>query len=581
MITRDPEIGAALKSCSAHFVLAGIYTLVGNILILAFPLYMWNVYGRVLQSKSLPTLAVLFIGFLIALVFRAIFMWLRDMLLVRAGERIERRLSGRLVECLFERRASGRSDIGAQALRDLDQFRRYVTGTGGHALLDAPLGPLFFIVLLIINVPLAIVALVTILTITALTIIDIRVTREHVTQSEAQQLNSYGFVDANLPAAEAIVGMGLMPGMLARWRSMRETVLGYQVGASSRALAFDHLIGLTRGLSRGVFIAVGAVEVIAGGLNPGLLIAAFFIFSYTKAPFTKLVDAWSSYPVVKQSLSRLETLLKGLPKREQSRMPLPRPDGELRVVQLSYVPPTQERMLLRNISFGLRAGESLGVVGLIGSGKTTLARCLVGALKPSGGSVRLDGNEMWDWGRQQGGPHVGYVPQGVALLSATVAENIGRFGLFAEDEIVKAAQRAGVHDLIQKLPLGYDTQVGEGGHQLSGGQRQLIALARAVAGEPRLLVLDEPNSNLDGPGESALLSCLQALRESGTTIVLISHRPQLVRSLDKLLLLKDGALVSFGATDDVWAEMGRPVVVKRGAARIEQSEEVPVANGKL
>ena len=496
-----------------------------------------------------------------------------------SATRIERRLSDRIVESLFERRASGRADIGSQALRDLDQFRRYVTGAGGHAVLDAPIGALFLGVLVILNVPLTVTALVAILIITALTVVDVRLTREKVSRSEQETLNSYGFLDANLPASEAIVGMGLTKGMLRKWHEMREPALDYQVYASSRSHAFDELISITRYVAQGVFIAVGAIEVINGTLNPGLMIAMLFIFNYAMAPFSRIISAWSGYPPVKQGLERLETLLKGTPKQTDDRMPLPRPDGELRVVQLSYVPPAQDRMILRNINFGLRPGESLGVVGLIGSGKTTLARCLVGALKPSGGSVRLDGNEIWDWCRHQGGAFVGYVPQSVGLLSATVAENIGRFGMFGEAEIVKAAQLAGVHDLIQKLPRGYDTRVGEGGHQLSGGQRQLIALARAVVGDPRFLVLDEPNSNLDGPGEEALTNCLNTLREGGTTTVLISHRPHLVRHLDKLLLLKDGALVSFGATEDVWSELGRPVVVKRGAALDEKQLEAPAANG--
>ena len=333
MIGRDPEIRDALKSCSAHFLLAGIYTVIGSILLLAFPLYMWNVYGRVLQSHSLATLAVLLTGFIIAIVFRGIFDWLRNVLLVRAATRIEHRLSDRIVECLFERRASGRTDIGSQALRDLDQFRRYVTGAGGHAVMDAPLGALFLGVLVILNVPLAVTALVSILIITALTVIDIRMTREHVARSEEQTLGSYGFVDANLPAAEAIVGMGLMKGMLAKWRLMREPALDYQVQASSRSYAFDELIGVTRYVAQGVFIAVGAIEVINGVLNPGLLIASLFILNFAMSPFNRLVQAWSAYPPVKQGLGRLETLLKGTPKLAGERMPLPRPEGELRVVQ--------------------------------------------------------------------------------------------------------------------------------------------------------------------------------------------------------------------------------------------------------
>lgn len=579
MLTKDPEIRDALRSCSTHFLLASLYTVIGSILLLAFPLYLWNVYGRVLQSHSLATLAVLLTGFIIAILFRGVFDWLRNALLVRAATRIERKLSDRVVECLFERRASGRSDIGSQALRDLDQFRRYVTGAGGHAVMDAPLGALFLGVLIILNIPLAVTALVAILIITALTVIDVRLTREQVAKSEHETLNSYGFVDANLPAAEAIVGMGLTKGMLAKWHVMRQPALDHQVHASSRSHAFDELIGITRYVAQGVFIAVGAIEVINGTLNPGLLIAMLFILNFAMAPFNRVVQAWSSYPPVKQGLERLETLLKGTPRQTDDRMPLPRPDGELRVVQLSYVPPAQDRMILRNINFGLRPGESLGVVGLIGSGKTTLARLLVGALKPSGGSVRLDGNEVSDWIRHQGGAFIGYVPQSVGLLSATVAENIGRFGMFGEAEIVKAAELAGVHELIQKLPRGYDTRVGEGGHQLSGGQRQLIALARAVVGDPRFLVLDEPNSNLDGPGEEALGACLEQLRAGGTTIVLVSHRPHLVRNLDKLLLLKDGALVAFGATADVWSELGRPMVVKRGGGEDERKLEAPAVNG--
>lgn len=575
MITKDPEIREALRSCSKHFVLAWVYTLIASILLLSFPLFMLNVFGRVMQSQSLATLAVLLTGYLIAMAFRSVFDWLRGALLTRASIRIDRRLADRVVQCLFERRASGRSDIGAQALRDLDQFRRYVTGPGGGAAMDAPLGALFLGALVVLSSPMAATALIAILIITVLTVIDVTVTRENVAQSDQETLNSYAFVDANLIAAEAVVGMGLMKGILAKWRTIHEQVLEVQIRASGRGLAFEEVISFVRYAAQGVFITVGVVEVINGQVSPGVLIASLFIFNFALAPFNKIVNAWSAFPSVKHGLERLEKLLQGTPRPHEDRMALPRPAGELRVVQVSYVPPSQERMVLRNLNFGLRAGESLGVVGLIGSGKTTLARLLVGTLKASAGSIRLDGNEVWDWSRHQGGAFIGYVPQSVGLLAATVAENIGRFGMFDEGQIVRAAELAGVSDLIQKLPLGYDTRIGEGGHQLSGGQRQLIALARAVVGEPSFLVLDEPNSNLDGPGEEALAACLSRLRAAGSTIVLISHRPQLVRQLDKLLLLKDGQMVSFGPADEVWKELGRPVVVKRGTP--DSVEGAPVA----
>lgn len=575
MISKDPEIREALRSCKQHFVFAGVYGVITSLLLLSFPLFILNVYGRVLTSRSLATLAVLLAGFVIAIIFKGIFSWLRTALLVRAAVRLDRRLTERVLQCLFERRASGRTDIGSQALRDLDQFRRFVTGTGGVAVMDAPLGALFLGVLLVLNVPLAITAFVAILLITLLTVIDAFVTRENIAKSDKETVNSYAFVEANLPTAEAVVGMGLLKGLLAKWHAVRELALAAQLKASSRGSAFDDAIGVVRYVAQGIFIAVGVVEVVNGTMSAGILIATLFIFNFAMAPFHKLVNAWSSYPPVKQGLERLEKVLQGAPPALEDRMALPRPTGELKVKDLSFVPPAQDKVIIRSLNIGLRAGESLGVVGLIGSGKTTLARLLVGALKPTAGAIRLDGNDMFDWTRHQGGQYVGYVPQSVALLTATVAENIGRFGMFEEKEIVEAAERAGAHDLIQKLPQGYDTMIGEGGFQLSGGQRQLVALARAVVGKPALVVLDEPNSNLDGPGEEALASCIQHLRDNGSTLVLISHRPQIVRHLDKLLLLKEGQLVSFGKSEEVWEKLGRPAIVKRVAAVDDPTSTAP------
>ena len=566
MISKDPEIRDALRSCTQHFIFAGVYGLITSLLLLSFPLYMLNVYGRVLTSRSLATLAVLLTGFVIAIIFKGVFNWLRSALMVRAAVRLDRRLTERVLQCLFERRASGRTDIGTQALRDLDQFRRFVTGIGGIAVMDAPLGALFLGVLLVLNVPLAATAFAAILLITLLTVIDAYVTRDSIAKSDKETLSSYAFVEMNLPTAEAVVGMGLMKGVLGKWQAVREPALAAQLKASGRGHAFDDAIGVVRYVAQGIFIAIGVVEVINGTVTAGILIGTLFIFNFAMAPFNKLVQAWSSYPPVKQGLERLEKVLKGSPAALDDRMALPRPTGELKVRDLSFVPPAQDKIIIRSVNFGLRAGESLGVVGLIGSGKTTLARLLVGALKPTAGSVRLDGNDMFDWTRHQGGQYVGYVPQSVALLTATVAENIGRFGMFEEADIVRAAELAGAHDLIQKLPKGYDTMIGDGGFQLSGGQRQLIALARAVVGKPALVVLDEPNSNLDGPGEEALTSCIEHLRSSGSTLVLISHRPQIVRHLDKLLLLKDGQMVSFGKSEEVWEKLGRPAIVKRVVA---------------
>ena len=573
-LVNDPEIEAALKSCGRHFAFSALYSFFANLLLFAFPLFMLNVYGRVITSRSLATLVVLLIGFVIAIIFKGIFNWLRSALLVRAAVRLDRRLTARVLQCLFERRASGRTDIGPQALRDLDQFRQFVAGAGGIAAIDAPWGGLFLGALLVLNTPMGVTALVAILLITALTIADMFLTRAEFAKSDKQTLGSYLFVEANLPTAEAVVGMGFMRTLLEKWQSVREPALAAQIHAANRSNAFDDVISVVRYVAQGVLIAVGVVEVIGGAVTPGVLIGALFIFNFAMTPFNKIVHAWSSYNPIKQGLRRLETVLRSAPKPLADRMALPRPAGELTVRQIAYVPSGEDRPILRNISFGLKAGQSLGMIGLVGSGKTTLARHLVGVLKPTAGSVRLDGHDAWDWVRNDGGRFVGYVPQSVGLLTATVAENIGRFGLFGEDQILAAAELAAAHQLIQKLPLGYDTLIGDGGHPLSGGQRQLVALARAVVGLPSLVVLDEPNANLDGPGEEALMRCIGRLKEVGSTVVVISHRPQLVRGLDKLLLLKEGQLVAFGESEEIWRELGRPTPV---VARIRAGDSHPLA----
>jgi ABC-type protease/lipase transport system fused ATPase/permease subunit len=343
---------------------------------------------------------------------------------------------------------------------------------------------------------------------------------------------------------------------------LHEDAIASQAVVRNRAAALDSLESGANLLFQGAIISVAAIQFLRGEAPGGLVFVASLLFQFAMRPAQRIVTIWTDYVPVRQGLQRIEDVLRSVPARH-AKIQLPRPRGILTVKGVAYVPAGTNRPVLRNLNFGIDAGTSLGVVGLMGAGKTTLARLIVGCLRPSAGTVRLDGSDIWEWMQSGSMQHVGYLPQAIGLLPATVAENISRFGDFDEPSIVEAAKLAGAHDLILRLPRGYDTQIGPGGHPISGGQRQLIGLARAVVGNPSLVVLDEPNSNLDGPGEDALRSCVRALEEAGTTLVMISHRSDLVQQMRKVVLLKDGEVVGFGETEEVYRKLGRrPTVVK-------------------
>jgi ABC-type protease/lipase transport system fused ATPase/permease subunit len=306
---------------------------------------------------------------------------------------------------------------------------------------------------------------------------------------------------------------------------------------------------------------VAVVQIINGLIPAGLAFAAVIIFGFAMRPIDQLIAAREDYYLAKEAMGRIDRALTQVPEPEIN-LHLPRPAGSITCQDVTFVPPGSDRPVLKRISFFLEAGQSLGLVGLNGSGKTTLARILTGSLRPTAGTVRIDGAELNQWSNDEFGEFFGYLPQNVGLLPGTVADNIGRFGKFSDDEIIDAAKRARVHDVILRLPKGYETPLDENA-MFSGGQRQLIALARAVIGQPAIVILDEPNSNLDGPGEEALISCIQDLKERGTTVVLITHRPNLVVHLDHAAVLREGMLVSFGTTQDVFKQLGRPAIVKK------------------
>lgn len=507
-------VAQALRQCRAHFAYAIGFNVFINILLLAYPIFMIQVFERVLSSRSIETLIVLSTGLIIALIFKAVFQWARGALFVRAAVRLDRLLADRVLTALIERNAGGTSSEGNQALRDLDTFRQFATGKGALAAIDAPWAILFTGVLLVLNLQVGLVALACILLMAVATIANTALTKRAIAESSQYSNSSYGFAESNLRSSEAIVAMGMVGSVVGKWRDLRNPGLDTQVRTSQVGVLFNAVLGSARILVQAVIMVACVIQILSSDAPTGIMFAALIVSGFAMKPIDQLVAAWDDYIPARQALKRIEALLSETP-RSRAGTALPKPQGHLTCYNLYYIPPGGEQPILSNVNLAIGPGESLGLIGLNGSGKTTLARMLVGNIKPTRGQLRLDGVELWSASREDIGRHIGYLPQNISILSGTVAENIGRFGKLSDEEIVEAAKAAGVHDLILRLPKGYDTEIGENGHPLSGGQRQLIALARAIAGSPALVILDEPNSNLDGQAEEALVACIAGLKQRG------------------------------------------------------------------
>ncbi|WP_210489527.1 type I secretion system permease/ATPase [Microvirga antarctica] len=558
---KEHDIRATLWSCKAHFIFAFFFNSFVNVLMLAYPVFMIQVFDRVIPGRSWETLIALVFGLAISVCAQGIFQWVRGTLLVRASARIEGRLADRLFQTIVRRSGAGSGPANAQLMRDLDGFRQFATGRGGIAFIDLPWGFVFLGVIFVVDSLMGVVALICIFISAVATIANSVFTKRALIKANVVGNSSQQFGEAVTRTAEAVMGLGMLSAVVRRWRGERDRAIHEQFIASGRGVVFSSFMGSARILMQGVLMAAGAVQLINGLIPGGVMFAAVIVFQFAMRPIDQAIGAWEEYHNVKQAMNRIDAALADVSDTAVS-LHLPRPSGSIACREVTFVPPGSDKPILKRISFFLQAGQSLGLIGLNGSGKSTLARILTGSMHPTAGSVRIDGAELDQWSNEAFGRFVGYLPQSVSLLPGTVADNIGRFGTFSDDEIIDAAKRARVHDLVLRLPQGYETPLDEN-LMFSGGQRQLIALARAIVGKPAFVVLDEPNSNLDGPGEEALIACIEGLKELGTTVILITHRPNLVVHLDHAAVLREGMLVNFGPTQDIFKQLGRPTVVKK------------------
>jgi ATP-binding cassette, subfamily C, bacterial len=539
-----------LRQCAAGLLLAAAVGLFISLLHLVMPLYMLQVYNRVLAGRSLDTLLMLTIFAFGALMFLAMFDYIRARIFMIIGERIARRLGAITLQATVRESLRLQSAAGGGGMRDLQELRQFVTGGAATVPFDLLMAPLFIAVLFMMHPAFGLVALFAVVVLTGFGIImDLLVRRPAALANEAA-LASYADVTTAIRRAEILESMGMLPAIARRWRHGQNRALRLLGAGNSGAKALGAIARAVRMALQITMLATGAVLVIQQEASPGSIMAATIIMGRLLLPFEQLIDGWRQWAHAGSALKRLRTLLSEHI-HDRSLVPVRAAQSSLRIDHVGFVPIGSDRPVLKGIDFTLDAGQVLGIIGPSGAGKSTLARLIVGLWRPTTGGIYLDGHDVYAWERESFGSQVGYLPQDPALLNGTIRENIARFTEAETADVIAAAKRAGVHDMIGRLPLGYETVVGDSGFVLSGGQRQRIALARALFGGPRLLVLDEPNSNMDGEGEQAFLHAVATAKREGATVVIIAQRMSILSIADQLLVMRAGVVERMGTRGDI------------------------------
>lgn len=544
------EITEALLKFKKTFRSIGAFTACINILMLVPSIYMMQVYDRVLASRNDFTLLMLSVMALGLYALISGLEQIRSMVVIRIGAKMDGFLNQRVYTAAFEQNLK-RSGINAgQALNDLTTIRQFVTGNGMFAFFDAPWFPVYLLVIFFFNFWLGVFALVSTILLVSLAWINELVSKKPLSEANTIAVQSSAVATNNLRNAEVIEAMGMLPNMRSRWYAMHEKFLALQAEASQKAATVTAITKFVQISTQSLILGVAAYLVIKGEVTAGMMIAASILLGRAISPVQQIIGVWKQWSGVVSAYKRLDELLVSNPTRTAG-MELPKPKGQLSVEAITAAPPGSQVAILKNVSFALNVGDIMGLIGPSGSGKSTLARLLVGVWPSAMGKVRLDGADIYQWNKDELGPNIGYLPQDIELFAGTIGQNIARFGDVDPQKVIEAAQTAGVHDMILHLSQGYDTLIGDGGAGLSGGQKQRIGLARALYDNPAFLVLDEPNSNLDDVGEVALTQAILKLKQAGKTVILISHRPNIIRVTNKLLMLRDGVVTAFGPTEDV------------------------------
>ncbi len=550
----NPLLKDTLSACRGGFAAVTVFSLCINVLMLTVPLFMLQIFDRVLSSRSTDTLFMLMLIAGIALLTLAALDYLRGFALVRVSTWLDRRLGGPVLSGSIVATLRKGTDPSIQGLRDLSTLRTFLTGPAVFPIMDAPWTPIFLVVIFLLHPLLGWFSLGGTLFLFMLALSNELATRKPLQRSGMVSIKSLQQAEAAVRNADVIEAMGMMPQLIHRWHKQNAESLELQALASKRSggiTAFSKFIRLILQIGA---LSIGAWLVIQNELTPGAMIAGSILMARALTPVEQAIGSWKAMIAARNAYGRLKIHLDEAPSRGHA-TPLPTPSGRLDVEGVSFFYPGASEPVLRAIGFKLPAGNVLGLVGPTAAGKTTLARLFVGNLVPRTGHVRLDDMDVAQWEPEDLGRHIGYLPQDVELFHGTVGENIARMDKGESEAVIAAAQLAGVHEMVLRMAKGYDTEIGEGGAALSCGQRQRVGLARAVYGDPRFVVLDEPNSNLDGEGEKALLETICTLKERGATTVVIAHRASILQHVDKILVLRNGTAQMFGPRDEVLAKI--------------------------
>ncbi|SEA22023.1 type I secretion system permease/ATPase [Nitrosospira multiformis] len=551
------EIARALADFKGAFRTVGVFSAIINLLLLVPALYMLQVYDRVLASRNETTLLMLTLLAVGAFLFMSALELVRSFILIQLGAQLDARMNRRIYAAAFEQNLKRAGGNAGQALQDLATIRQFLTGQGLFAFFDAPWFPVYLFVIFLFDPFLGLFALVGTIVLVVLAFVNETVSKKPLEEANAVAVTSGTLATNNLRNAEVIAAMGMLPNLMSRWLTLNNRFLQLQAEASQKTGTITSITKFVRVSMQSLILGLGALLALEGEITPGMMIVATILMGRALSPVEQLIGIWKSWSSARTAYHRLTELLETNPARETG-MALPKPVGKLSVEGVTAAPPAATTAVLKNLSFAVTPGEVLGIIGPSGSGKSTLARLLVGVWPAAAGKIRLDGADVYYWNKEELGPYIGYLPQDVELFAGTVGENIARFGEVDSEKVVVAAQRAGIHEMVLCLPQGYDTPLGDGGAGLAGGQKQRLGLARAMYGDPSLIVLDEPNSNLDETGEQALVEAITDLRRRGKTIVIISHRSSVLRTTTKLLLLVDGKAQLFGPTGEVLAKLTKP-----------------------